>query len=64
MISNIAKVIREPQPKKWHCRERLNAEIDDECLVLLGKVFHAIITLGTKDEYIYNEYKQKAKFAW
>jgi len=22
MSSNIAKVIHEPQPKKWHCRER------------------------------------------
>ena len=31
----------------------LNAEIDDECLILLGKVFQAVITLGTKDEYIY-----------
>ena len=36
-----------------YCRECLNAEIDDECLILLGKVFQAVITLGTKDEYIY-----------
>jgi len=41
MSSNIAKVIHEPQPKKWHCRDRLNAEIDDKCLILLGSVpFH------------------------
>ena len=52
MSSNNAEVIHEPQPKKWHCRERLNAEIDNECLMLLGKVFHAVITLDTKDEYI------------
>ena len=52
MSSNTAKVINEPQPIKWHCRERINAEIDDECLILLGKVFHAVITLGTKDEHI------------
>ena len=47
MSSNIAKVIHEP-PKKRHCRERLNAEIDDKCLILLG-MFHSIITLGTME---------------
>ena len=65
MSGNIAKVIHEPQPKKWHCRECLNAEIDDEYLILLGKVFQAVITLGTKDEYIYWVWaKGLTKFAW
>jgi len=64
MSSNIAKVIHEPQ-KKWHCRECLNAEIDEESLILLGKVFQAVITLGTKDEYIYwVRAKGLTKFAW
>jgi len=65
MSSNTAKVINEPQPIKWHCRERINAEIDDECLILLGKVFHAVITLGTKDEHIYwVQAKGLTNFAW
>ena len=29
------------------------AKIDEESLILSGKVFQAVITLGTKDEYIY-----------
>ena len=64
MSSNIAKVVHGPQ-KKWHCRECLNAEIDEESLILLSKVFQALITLGTKDEYIYwVRAKGLTKFAW
>jgi len=44
MSSNITKVIHEPQPKKMNCRERLNAEIHDECLILLGKVVQRMNT--------------------
>ena len=38
MSSNIAKIIHEPQLKKWHAKEHLNAEIREDCLKLLGKV--------------------------
>ena len=51
MNSSIANMMHEPQ--KRHCSEHLNAEIDEECLIWLGKVFHVVITLGTIDEYIY-----------
>jgi len=45
----VANMIHE-SPKKGTV---VNAEIDEECLIWLGKVFHVVITLGTKDEYIY-----------
>ena len=30
-------------------REHLNAGIDEKCLILLGKVYRLVITIGTKD---------------
>ena len=39
--------------RKNGCNDRLNAEIDKECLVRYGKEFQAVITLGMKDEYKY-----------
>ncbi len=53
MNSNIAKVIHEPFKKKINCSDRLNVELDEECLIGSGKVFHIVITLGTNDEYMY-----------
>ena len=52
MNSKTANIIHEPQNNN-NIKERLNAEMDEEYLIQLGKVFHAVITLGTKDEYIY-----------
>jgi len=42
-------MIHEP-PKKGTV---VNAEIDEECLIWLDKVFHVVITLETKGEYMY-----------
>ena len=39
--------------KKRHCSESLNAQMDEDRLIWLGEVFHVVITLGTKDDYIY-----------
>ena len=47
--------------RKRHCSERLNAEIDKEWL---GKVFHVVITLGAKEEYIYWVRVMGLKLAW
>jgi len=47
-------MIHEP-PKKRHCSECLYVETDMKSAykLWLGKVFHVVITLGTKDEYMY-----------
>ena len=67
MSSNIAKVMHEPQLKKWHSKEHLNAEIGEDCLKLLGKVFCGCRDYTwDKDEYTmyWVQAKGLTKFAW
>ena len=63
IIINTANITHEPLNNNNNNKERLNAEMDEEYLMQLGKVVHAVFTLGTKDEYICDPLRENQPFA-
>ena len=63
MNSNTTNITHEPQNNNNNNKERLNADMDEEYLVQLGKVVYAVFTLGTKDEYICDPLRENKSYA-